>query len=82
MRYLLITFLKKPDNRIDEQAEIADKLKNRDIQTCNIIMDFKEKKMQKCVIDGQALLTDWETSVAYYSKVYPDVIDELIEANK
>lgn len=82
MRYLLITFLKKPDNRIDEQVEVSDKVKNRDLQTCNIIMDFKEKKIQKCVIDGKSLETDWDKSMAYYNQIYPEVIEELLEANK
>jgi hypothetical protein len=45
-------------------------------------MDFKEKKIQKCVIDGKSLETDWDKSMAYYNQIYPEVIEELLEANK
>jgi hypothetical protein len=41
MRYFLATYIRKPDGKIDEQVEISKNLKDSDIQTCNIILDFK-----------------------------------------
>ena len=77
MRYLVITFIRKPDGKIDEQVEITKNLKERDITTANIILDFKEKKVQKSTIQGQVIDTDWDTIVAHYKQIYPDYIEEL-----
>ena len=77
MRYLLITYLKKADGAIDEQIQVSKTVKDRDTQTCNIILDFKEKKIVKAVVDGQVIQSDWVTIEAYYQQVYPDLIDDL-----
>jgi hypothetical protein len=77
MRYFLATYIRKPDGKIDEQVEISKNLKDSDIQTCNIILDFKEHKVVKSVIQGQAVPTTWDVIVDHYRKVYPDYIDEL-----
>jgi hypothetical protein len=77
MRYLVITYLRKPDGKIDEQVEITKNLKERDISTANIILDFKEKNVQKSTIQGQVIDTDWDTIVAHYKQIYPDYIEEL-----
>jgi len=77
MRYFIVTYLRKPDGKVDEQVEIAKNLKDKDITTANIILDFKEKKVQKSVIQGVVVPTEWDTIVAHYKQVYPDYIDEL-----
>jgi hypothetical protein len=77
MRYFIVTYLRKPDGKVDEQVEIAKSLKERDISTANIILDFKDKKVVKSVIQGQVVPTEWDTIVAHYKQVYPDYIDEL-----
>jgi hypothetical protein len=82
MRYFLVTYVRKPDGKIDEQVEISKNLKERDITYCNIILDFKEKKVQKNVIQGQVMNLPWETLIEYYKKVYPDHIEKLEELNK
>ncbi len=77
MRYLLITYYRKPGGQIDEQVEVSRNLKPKDLQTCNIIMDFKEQKVEKCVIEGQTLTKEWQQLRDYYAKVYPDVVDKI-----
>lgn len=77
MRYFIVTYLRKPDGKVDEQVEISKTLKERDISTANIILDFKDKKVQKSVIQGQVIPTEWDVIVAHYRQVYPDYIDEL-----
>ena len=53
MRYLLITFIRKPNGQIDEQVTISKKVRTSDIQSCNVILDYAKKKIDKCVIqDG------------------------------
>lgn len=81
MRHLLITYVRKPNGQIDEQVEIAKNVKPKDIQECNAILDFKEKKVLKCMIEGKVLDTDWTKLRDYYQKVYPDVIEQLEKLN-
>lgn len=77
MRYMLITYLRKPNGQIDEQVEIAKTVRTKDIQTCNVIMDFQEKKVNKCFIEGKTIDTTWDQLRDYYQKVYPDVVDRI-----
>lgn len=77
MRYMLITYYKKAGGQIDEQVEISRNLKPKDKTTCNVIMDFKDKKIEKCVIEGHVLTQDWQQLRDYYHKVYPDVIEKI-----
>jgi len=77
MRYLLITFMRKPGGQIDEMVKISKKLKPADFQTCNVVLDYATKKIDKCVIEGKKLDTDWEKMNTYYKKVYPQLIEQL-----
>lgn len=77
MRYLMITFLRKPGGQIDEQVQVAKRVRTSDNQMCNVILDFATKKVQKCVIEGKVVETDWERMVSYYKKVYPNLVEQL-----
>ena len=77
MRYLLITFFRKPGGQIDEQVVVAKKIKTTDLQTCNVILDYAKSKVEKCVIEGKVVDTDWDRMHTYYKKIYPVLIDQL-----
>ena len=77
MRYLIVTYLKKPNGQIDEQVEVGMRIKTRDIQMANIIMDFKEQKVEKCLIEGQVVTQEWEKLYEYYKKIYPAIVERL-----
>jgi hypothetical protein len=77
MRYLLITFLRKPGGQIDEQVGTSKKLKATDRQMCNVILDFANKKVEKCVIEGKVVDMDWDKVNQYYKKIYPAIIAQL-----
>lgn len=80
MRYFLITYVRKPNGQIDEQAQVVRNLKMKDHQMCNVILDFKDKKVEKCIIEGKKVDTDWEKMYDYYKKVYPNVIEQIEKA--
>jgi len=77
MRYLLITFLRKSGGQIDEMVKLSKKLKPADMQTCNVILDYANQKINKCVIEGKKLDTDWDKMNTYYKKIYPQLIEQL-----
>jgi len=81
MRYLLITFFRKPNGQIDEQVSTSRKIKPSDLQTCNVILDFADKKVSKCIIEGKIVETDFDKMCEYYRKVYPALIDQLEKNN-
>jgi hypothetical protein len=77
MRYLTITYVKRPNGQLDEQVQVSNKLRERDLTTCNIILDFKEKKVEKCVIEGVRTETHWDTMYGYYQQIYPAIFERL-----
>lgn len=77
MRYLLIQFLRKPGGQIDEQVTVTKKVKSSDLQTCNVILDYAKKKVDKCVIEGKSLEREWDRMHDYYVRIYPNLIAQL-----
>ena len=69
MRYLLITFMRKPGGQIDESVAVSKNIKKADLQTCNVIIDYAKKKVEKCVIEGKVVDTDFDKMNEYYKKI-------------
>jgi hypothetical protein len=81
VRYLLIVFVRKPNGQIDEQVSISKRVRTSDIQTCNVILDFAKKKIDKCIVEGKVVDTDWVRMIEYYKRIYPTLIDQLEKNN-
>lgn len=81
MRYLLITFFRKPGGQIDEQVTVSKRVRPSDTQTCNVILDFATKQVTKCVIEGKVVETDWDRMSAYYKNIYPNLVGQLEKDN-
>jgi hypothetical protein len=73
--------MRKPNGQIDEQVSISKRLRTSDIQTCNVIMDFNKKKVEKCVVEGNVVETDWNKLNEYYKRIYPTLINQLEKNN-
>ena len=81
MRYLLLTYYKKPNGQIDETTAVSRNLKKRDIQTCSVILDFKTLSVVKCSLDGTVVPRDWDRIVSYYHQHYASIIERLLQEN-
>ena len=77
MRYFLVTYTAKANGQIDEVVGVSRNIKPNDIQTCSVIMDYKNQKVDKCVIEGKKVDTDWERLHTYYRDLYPNIIERL-----
>ena len=77
MRYLLITFMRRPGGQIDESVAVSKNIKKADLQTCNVIIDYAKKKVEKCVIEGKVIDTDFDKMNEYYKKIYTNLIEQL-----
>ena len=81
MRYLVLTYVRKPDGKINEQMEVARNVKRRDLQMANVILDFKDLKVVKCSMGGVNVPNDWNRILAYYYQHYQATIERLLKEN-
>lgn len=81
MRYLLLTYFKKPNGQIDESMTVTKNLKPSDLQLCNVILDFRDEVVIRCTMDGVVVPKDWDKIVSYYYKHYASTIERLFTEN-
>ena len=81
MRYLILTYFRKADGRIDEVMAVAKNLKMRDHQTANVILDFKKLDVVKCSMGGVNVPRDFNRIVEYYMQHYENIITRLFAEN-
>jgi hypothetical protein len=81
MRYLMLTYYTKPDGQIDESMTLSTKVKTRDWQMVNVILDFKELKVLKASVNGVNATKDWDTIVSTYYEHYSHTIERLFQEN-
>lgn len=81
MRYLFLTYCTQADGTTAEQLQVSNKIKLFDRQTVNIILDFKELKIEKFYVPGVDDPKDWDGIVAYYYEHYPHIIERLFQEN-
>lgn len=77
MRYFLISFYRKAGGQIDEQVRLVKRVRTSDLTNSNIILDFANKTVDKCVVEGKRLDRSFDEIVAYYRKYYPGFISQL-----
>jgi len=77
MRYLFVSFLRKTGGQIDEMVKVNKKVRPADLNSCNVILDFANREVVKCVIEGKTLDTSFDKMEEYYKRVYPALISQL-----
>lgn len=81
MRYLLLTYLTKPNGQVDEIMAVSKNIKSRDLQTCNVILDFKNLKVVKASLSGSNVEHNFDKIAAYYHQHYSATIERLFKEN-
>lgn len=66
---------------MDEVVGVVKNLRDRDIQTCSVILDFKKSQVVKCSLDGTIVPKDWTRIRDFYNQHYSQIIDQLEMAN-
>ena len=77
MRYLLVSFLRKRAGQIDEMVSVTKRVRTSDMNNANVIIDFADKKVVKCVIEGKDHDTTFDKMRDYYSRIYPNLVEQL-----
>lgn len=57
-RYMMVYYYLKPTGKWDEVTDFKKKIKNSDLQTARVILDFKEKKVVKNSLNREASYDD------------------------
>ena len=81
MRYLFLTYVTKPDGKIDEQMEVSRRIRQRDLQMVNVILDFKKLEVVKASMSGTVVPRDWDRILGYYYQHYANIIERLFNEN-
>lgn len=77
MRHLLISYRRKPNGQIDEIISVTKRVTTDDILNSNVILDFGDKKILKCVIEDKLHDSTFEMMRNYYAKIYPKLVEQL-----
>ena len=81
MRYLTMTYVTRANGKIDEVMAVTRNIKRSDLQTCNVILDFKKLSVVKCTMNGTNVPRDWDRIVGYYHQHYASTIERLFNEN-
>ena len=81
MRYLIITYIKRPNGQTDENAQVAKKVKTADLQMASVILDFKTLSVVKCSMAGTNVPRDFDRIAGYYHEHYAATIERLFNEN-
>lgn len=68
-RYMIVTYMKKPNGKWDEVTEFKNNIKTRHIQSAKVILDFKEKK---CVVNSLNREAGYDDMLEFYKRVMGD----------
>ena len=86
MRYMIITYMRRARGRRqepqqDELVAVAKRLRPRDISEGSVILDFRARQVVKASVGDQTAPRDFQRIRDYYYQHYPEVIDQLEQAN-
>jgi hypothetical protein len=81
MRYLILTYVKKPSGKIDESMSVSNRLRDRDLSTANVILDFAKLTVLKCSMGDVTVPKDFDRIVQYYHQHYAATIERLFNEN-
>ena len=80
-RYLFLTYYTQASGKIDEAMTVSNRIRTRDWQTVNVILDFKEQKVLKAGVKDTSIPKDWDRIVGYYYPFYTKIFERLFEEN-
>jgi hypothetical protein len=68
-RYMLVSYVQKPNGKWDELTEFRNNVRMKHLQTAKVVLDFKEKK---CVKNGLNPEAGFDDMLEFYKRVLGD----------
>jgi len=66
---------------MDEVVSVAKRTRMRDIQSAAVILDFQNRSVLKCSMDGVTVPKDWDKIRNFYHQHYATLIEDLEKAH-
>ena len=60
---------------------VSRRIKTSDLQTANVILDFKKLEVVKASMGGTVVPRDWDRILSYYHQHYASTIERLLKEN-
>jgi hypothetical protein len=58
-------------------VSVTKRVRTSDMNNANVILDFADKKVVKCIIENKEHNTTFEKMRDYYARIYPNLVDQL-----
>ena len=68
-RYMLVSYVQKPNGKWDELTEFRNNVRMKHLQTAKVVLDFKEKK---CVKNGINPEAGYDDMIEFYKRTIGD----------
>ncbi len=68
-RYMIVTYIKKPNGKYDEITEFKKHYRTKHIQSAKVILDLQDKKVIKNSLNPQA---DYDDMLEFYKRLLGD----------
>ena len=81
MRYMLLSYIKRPTGKVDEVMTLAKRLRAKDLQMHQVILDFRDRKVVLASMGGTTVPKDFNRITSYYRQYYRETIDDLCAAH-
>lgn len=81
MRYMIVKYFRRPSGKMDESMTVATRIRDQELQTAAVIVDFGTRRVIKASFDGAVVPKDFDRVVGYYQQHYRDHIQQLLDAN-
>jgi len=68
-RYMIVSYIQKPNGLWDEVTEFKNNLRMKHIQTAKVILDFQDKKVVKNGLNSEA---GYDDMLEFYKRTFGD----------
>ena len=81
MRYMIVKYFRRPTGKMDESMTVSTRVRDQELQTAAVIVDFRTQRVIKASFDGAVVPKNFARVVSYYQQHYRDHIQQLLDAN-
>ena len=77
-RYFIATYTYQADGSMNEAVRVDERVRKQDLLRANVILDFKEKRIEKLrLAEFNRSMSDWNLVRDYYADEHKDLIERL-----
>ena len=77
-RYFIATYTYQADGSMNEAVRVDERIRKQDLLRANVILDFKEKKIEKLrLAEHDRSMSEWDLVREYYYEQHKDLIERL-----